>query len=116
MFSAFQTPGRIQVQLSRMRDDEVFFCIARTIPKGRGGFHTPHSAQALGLGCKVEYARELIYSDGMELDALEGVQEVGVTCRLCDRAHCEQRVLPNLRARLTVDVNVRRGAFYAGGE
>ena len=30
--------------------------------------------------------------------------------------HREQRVLPNLRARLTVDVNVRRGAFYAGGE
>ena len=46
VFSAFQTPGRIQVQLSRMRDDEVFFCIARTIPKGRGAFTAPLGAGA----------------------------------------------------------------------
>lgn len=113
VFSAFQTPGRIRVQISRMPDGEVFFCVARTVPRGSGGYHAPHTVQAVGMGCQIEHARALVYSDGIDLDALEGVIPVGVTCRLCDRQDCEQRVLPSLRGRLRVDEHVRTRSFFA---
>lgn len=113
VFSAFQTPGRVRVQISRMPDNDVFFCVARTVPKGNGGYHTPHTVQAVGLGCQIQYAKEMVYSDGIDLEALEGVIPVGVTCRLCDRQGCEQRVLPSLRTRLKVDENVRTTSFYS---
>jgi predicted transcriptional regulator/transcriptional regulator with XRE-family HTH domain len=116
VFSAFQTPGRIRVQISQMPGQEVFFCMARTVPKGSGGYHTPHTVQALGLGCQVQYARQMVYSDGVDLESLQGVQPVGVTCRLCERRDCDQRVLPNLRTQLRVDENVRRSSFFADGD
>lgn len=116
VFSAFQTPGRIRVQISQMPGEEVFFCMARTVPKGGGGYHAPHTIQALGLGCQIEYARELVYSDGVDLESLQGMQAVGVTCRLCERQDCAQRVLPNLRTQLRVDENVRRSSFFESSD
>jgi predicted transcriptional regulator len=116
VFSAFQTPGRIRVQISQMPGQDVFFCMARTVPKGTGGYHAPHTVQALGLGCQIEYARQLVYSDGVDLESLHGVVPVGVTCRLCDRRDCDQRVLPNLRTQLRVDENVRRSSFFANSQ
>ena len=34
--------------------------------------------QAISLGCQVEHARELIYSDGVDLDNLEAATPVGI--------------------------------------
>jgi len=112
VFSAFQQPGRIRVQISVMGDGQVFFCMARTVPKGRAGYHAPHTVQAVGLGCGIEHARQLVYSDGVDLDHLEGAIQVGVTCRLCERQDCEQRVLPSLRTRMAVDENVRAISLF----
>ncbi len=111
--AAFLTPGMIRVQLSQMPDGTVYFCIARTVLKDYGGYHAPHTIQAIGLGCEVRHARELVYSDGVDLDNLSAVVPVGVTCRLCERLDCEQRVLPPLHAPLRVDENVRGVSFYA---
>lgn len=113
VFSAFQTPGRVRIQISEMTDGEIFFCVARTVPKGPGGYHAPHTVQAVGLGCQIQYARDMVYSDGIDLESLQGVIPVGVTCRLCERDNCEQRVLPSLRSRLRLDENVRTRSFYA---
>lgn len=111
--AAFLTPGMIRVQLSQMPDGTVYFCIARTVLKDYGGYHAPHTIQAIGLGCEVHHARELVYSDGVDLDNLSAVVPVGVTCRLCERLDCEQRVLPPLHAPLHVDENVRGVSFFA---
>jgi hypothetical protein len=111
--AAFLTPGMIRVQLSRMPDGTVYFCIARTVLKEYGGYHSPHTIQAIGLGCHVRHARELVYSDGMDLENLGAAVPVGVTCRLCERLDCEQRVFPPLHAPLRVDENVRGVSFYA---
>jgi predicted transcriptional regulator len=67
---------------------------------------------AIELGCELEYAKELVYSDGIDLEHLEAVVQVGVTCRLCRLATCEQRALPSIYAPLKVDPNVRAEAFY----
>ena len=105
--SAFLTPGMIRIQVSRMPDGIAYFCIARTIQKDSGGYHAQHPVQAIALGCQVEHARELVYSDGIDTTNPDTCVPVGVTCRLCERTDCEQRALPSLRVPLRVDENVR---------
>ena len=113
VFAAFLTPGMIRIQNSRMPDGVGFFCIARTIQKDSGGYHAQQPVQAIGLGCQVQYARELVYSDGVDLENLGTATPVGVTCRLCERTDCEQRALPSIRQPLRIDENVRGVSLYA---
>ena len=112
IFAAFLTPGMIRIQISRMSDGMTYFCLARTIHRDSGGYHAQHPVQALGLGCKMQYARELIYSDGVDLENLGSAVPVGITCRLCDHTDCEQRTLPSLRHHLKIDENVRGLSLY----
>jgi predicted transcriptional regulator len=113
VYDAFATPGMLRVQVSRMPEGQTFFCVARTIqPAGRitrrGGL--PHRAGQLsiGLGCPVQHARELVYSDGLNLDDPEIVTPIGVSCRTCPRDDCSDRAMPSLNQRLDIDEN-RRG-------
>jgi predicted transcriptional regulator len=69
--------------------------------------------QAIGLGCQIQHARELVYSDGIDLDNPDTCIPVGVTCRLCERTDCEQRALPSIKVPLRVDENVRGVSLYA---
>lgn len=110
--AAFMQPGFIRTQLSAMPDGSVFFCIARTIRKEGGGFHSPQSRLAIGLGCEVSYAPELLYSDGVDLGNVAAAVEIGPTCRLCERVDCRQRAFPPLQARLHVDEDYRGVSFY----
>ncbi len=113
VFAAFMTPGMIRIQVSRFPDGSAYFCIARTILKDSGGYHSQQPVQALGLGCRLEHAREMVYSDGMDLDSPKMATPVGVTCRICERTDCEQRAFPSIRHPLQVDENVRGVSLYA---
>ena len=112
IFAAFSTPGMIRIQLSQMPDGITYFCIARTIQKDSGGYHAQHGFQAIGLGCQLAHARELVYADGVDLDTPHTVVPVGVTCRLCEREDCSQRALPSLHQPLHVDPDTRRMTLY----
>ncbi|MFO0651103.1 MAG: short-chain fatty acyl-CoA regulator family protein [Polyangiales bacterium] len=114
VFAAFLTPGMIRLQVSRMPDGGTFFCLARTIQKDSLGYHDQQPVQAIGLGCRLEHARELVYSDGMDLSSPEAATPVGVTCRMCERPDCAQRAFPSLRQPLHIDENVRRLSLYSG--
>lgn len=109
--AAFLTPGLIRTQVSVMPDGRKYFCIARTIQKDTGGYRGQHAMQALGLGCEMGHAKELIYADGVRLD--QPPVPIGVTCRLCERTDCEQRAFPPLQQPLKVEENLRRTSFYA---
>ncbi|MFO0615963.1 MAG: short-chain fatty acyl-CoA regulator family protein [Polyangiaceae bacterium] len=116
--SAFLTPGMIRVQISRMPDGAIYFCLARTLRSDRGGYNVPHTVHAIGMGCDIRYARELVYSDGVDLASIErgdhqAVVPVGVTCRLCEHLDCAQRAFPPLLHPLRVEENVRGVSFYA---
>lgn len=113
VFQAFLTPGMFRVQLSRMQDGEIYFSVARTLRSDRGGYHVPHSVQAIELGCELRYARQLIYSDGVDLESPDAAVAVGVTCRLCEQLDCGQRSFPSLRHPLRIDENQRGVSFYA---
>jgi predicted transcriptional regulator/transcriptional regulator with XRE-family HTH domain len=113
IFAAFMTPGLIRIQLSRMPEQTAFFCIARTIHKDSGGYHSQQPVQAIGLGCQVQFAKEMVYSDGVDLENLATATPVGVTCRTCERTDCEQRAFPSLRHPLQVDENIRGASLYS---
>ncbi len=113
VFTAFMSPGVIRVQVSVMPDGVPFFCLSRTVPKGRGGYTAPHTLHAIGLGCPLEHAPQLVYSDGVDLETRDGAVPVGVTCRLCERRDCEQRAFPSIRAGMAVDEDVRGPSVYA---
>ncbi|PRP92357.1 anaerobic benzoate catabolism transcriptional regulator [Enhygromyxa salina] len=116
VFRAFQTPGLIRVQTSIMPDGDKFFCVARTVAHGRGGYGAHRATLAVGLGCPLEYAHELVYADGVDLDEEDGMLSVGVTCRLCERRDCEQRVLPSLRQPLQLREDIRGVSMYTDPE
>lgn len=116
VFRAFQTPGMIRVQVSIMPGGDKYFCMARTVAHGRGGYGAPRATLAIGLGCPLDYASELVYADGVDLSGADGMMQVGVTCRLCDRSDCEQRVLPSLRQGLHVREDIRGVSMYTDPE
>jgi predicted transcriptional regulator/DNA-binding XRE family transcriptional regulator len=113
IFAAFSTPGMIRIQLSKMPDGVMYFCIARTVQMDSLGHHAQPRIHAIGLGCQVAFARQLVYADGVDLENTDTAVPVGVTCRLCERTDCEQRAFPSLRHPLRIDKNVRGVSLYA---
>ena len=109
---AFLTPGIFRIQLARMTDGTVYFCVARTVQRATGGYHQPHVIHSIGIGCEVGYAPQMIYADGIDLENLDAATPVGVTCRTCEQRSCEQRVFPSLSQPLKIDENLRGRAFY----
>jgi predicted transcriptional regulator/transcriptional regulator with XRE-family HTH domain len=114
VYDAFATPGMLRVQVSKMPEGQAFFCLARTIePAGRmsrsGGLPHRIGQLSIGLGCPIQYARELVYSDGLNLDDPQIVTPIGISCRTCPRDDCADRAMPSLNQRLEIDEN-RRGA------
>jgi len=113
VYDAFATPGMIRVQVSRMPDDQTFFCLARTLrPPGRPTAHGSFAGRgrllSIGLGCAIAHAREIVYSDGLHLEDPQIVTPIGVSCRTCPRTDCADRASPSLAQRLEIDEN-RRG-------
>lgn len=109
---AFGTPGLIRTQIAQLPDGATFFCMARTVERPGGGFHTPASRHAIGIGCDIGRAGELVYADGLDLTRLDASTEIGVGCRLCERANCRQRAFPPLQHRLVVDEKVKGPSAY----
>jgi predicted transcriptional regulator len=109
---AFTTPGLIRTQVSRQTDGHTYFCIARSLRKGGGGYHVPPSRFAVGLGCEIAHARDLVYADGVDLDNPRTIVPIGPGCRLCERLDCRQRAFPPIRHHPDVDENVRGLSAY----
>lgn len=112
---AFLHPNDFRIQFSRMPGGETYFCVARTVIRRHGGYRAPETVHAIGLGCRIEHARELVYADGIDLDRIEDqIVPIGTTCRLCDRSDCDQRAFPSIQQPLHLDENVRGVGFYTG--
>lgn len=113
VFRAFLSPGAIRVQTSVMPEGPVFFCVARTVLRAYGDHHVPRTIQAIGLGCQVEHAREMVYADGVDVDTVDSALPIGVTCRLCERTDCEQRAFPSIRSGAPIDEDFRGPSPYS---
>jgi predicted transcriptional regulator/DNA-binding XRE family transcriptional regulator len=103
---AFETPGRFLRQLAETPDGVRYFCLAREVSKPGGAWGAPVRRFAIGLGCEVRHAGELVYADDLDLD--RGFEPIGISCRICERTDCHQRSVPPLERRLRIDPD-RRG-------
>lgn len=113
VYSAFLSPERINVQLSQMPDGERYFCIARAFSKGDHRHNAPRRHFSIGLGCSILFAKEMIYSDGIDLGNPAGFVPIGVGCRICPRMECGQRAHPPADHRFKLDDAVRPESLYA---
>ncbi len=113
VYAAFLSPERINVQVSQMPDGQRYFCIARTITKGDYRYNAPRRYLSIGLGCAAHHAKEMIYSDGIDLGSEQQVVPVGVGCRICPRMECGQRAHPPADHRFRLDENIRPESLYA---
>ncbi len=112
VYDAFSTPSMLRVAVSQMPGGQTFFCIARTVASGRHGGHRGSLPQrveklAIGLGCAIHHAGDIVYADGLHLDDPQIVTPIGVSCRTCPRADCTDRASPALSQKLEIDDNSR---------
>jgi len=89
---AFGRDGRILTQVAEMPDNTRYLCLAWGILKRSGSHLHPDRRYALGLGCEVQYADAIVYSDGVDLKG--PAARIGVSCRICERDDCAQRAFP----------------------
>ncbi len=102
---AFETPRQFLRQLAETPDGVRYLCLARDVSKPGGAFLAPVRRYAIGLGCEVQHAGAMVYSDGLDLKGR--FEPIGISCRICERADCHQRSVPPLDGRLRVDPNSR---------
>jgi predicted transcriptional regulator/plasmid maintenance system antidote protein VapI len=112
VYIAFLSPGKIHPQISRMPDGKVYFCIARAYEKGIEKHGNPRSFVSIGLGCDMQYAKELTYSEGMDLENKNLETPIGVSCRICPRVDCQQRAFPPIDKDLKLDISFRGTSPY----
>ena len=112
VYIAFLNPGRILPQISKMPDGKTYFCIARAYEKGIEKHGMPKSFVSIGLGCDLQYAKELTYSEGMDLQNKRLETPIGVSCRICPRIDCQQRAFPPIDKDLKLDITYRGTSPY----
>lgn len=105
---AFETPEGFIRQLAETPDGVRYFCLARHISKRGGGWRAPIRRYAIGLGCEVQHASQMVYADDLDLSRSAAFEPIGISCRICERRDCHQRSVPPLERRLTVNPD-RRG-------
>jgi XRE family transcriptional regulator, fatty acid utilization regulator len=102
---AFEAPGQFLRQLAETPDGVRYLCLARDVSKPAGAFLAPVRRYAIGLGCEVQHAGALVYSDGLDLKGR--FEPIGISCRICERTNCHQRSVPPLEGRLRINLNAR---------
>ena len=107
---AFETPGRFLRQLAETPDGVRYLCLAWEVSTGGGSFRAPTRRFALGLGCEISHAQDVVYSDGLDINDAAAFEPIGISCRICERANCHQRSVPPLERQLSVDHD-RRGTL-----
>jgi XRE family transcriptional regulator, fatty acid utilization regulator len=103
---AFEAGDRTLVQLAEMPDGFRYICIARAATKSVCSHLAPPRYYALGIGCEISYAQDVVYADGLDLRSAP-VAKIGVNCRLCERNDCPQRATPPIDRALLVDPDRR---------
>lgn len=99
---AFETPGRFLRQLAETPDGKRYLLLARDVSKPGGAFGAPVRRFAIGLGCEVGHAGDLVYADGLDIANPRLFEPIGVSCRICPRAHCHQRSVPPMDRALRI--------------
>lgn len=108
---SFEHPDEILTQLIQMPDETTYISISKAISRSLGHFGRMPAKMAIGLGCDVSYAENLVYFDGVDLTT-QMPTPIGVNCYLCDRQNCETRAHAPLNRKLRFNPQSRGVSIF----
>ncbi|HEX4847315.1 MAG TPA: short-chain fatty acyl-CoA regulator family protein [Novosphingobium sp.] len=112
---AVAIPDRILVQLAETPDGVRYVSMAKGLVKPSGSYQRAPRRYAVALGCEAEHANEFVYADGLDLKAAPAATRIGISCRICPRADCDQRAFPPSDRPISVDPDSRGIVPYRVG-
>jgi predicted transcriptional regulator len=92
-------------QFVEMPDRSQFFVFSRTVDRPTWARHAQDNRLAVAMGCGIEFAGEIGYAEAFSVTGAR-MTPVGINCRICPRANCDQRA--HHAAILTQPVDERR--------
>jgi predicted transcriptional regulator/transcriptional regulator with XRE-family HTH domain len=107
----FAQPGSVLTQIVQMPDETTYFTLARTVSRVGAAKGSSDYQLAVGIGCDIAHARDIIYAKGYDLERLDATP-IGPNCRLCERPSCPQRAHPPLNKTLVIDERSRGVSSY----
>lgn len=110
--AAFETPGQFLRQLAETPDGVRYLCLAREVTRGGGAWRAPVRRFAIGLGCEISHAADMVYAEGLDISDATAFEPIGISCRICERRRCHQRSVPPLERSLAIDHDRRRTLPY----
>ncbi len=110
--TSFRTPGAIVPQFVEMPDGRRFFVFARTVNRPRFTRHTQDKRLSIAMGCGTEHLEVIGYADEFQ-QSNPKITEVGINCRICPRANCDQRAHNAMILNEPVDIRRRGPTRYA---
>jgi len=103
--TSFRTPGKIVPQFVEMPDRSQYFVFSRTVDRPTWIRHAQDNRLAVAMGCTIDHAGEIGYAEAFSVTGARMVP-IGINCRICPRANCDQRA--HQAAILTQPVDERR--------
>lgn len=110
--TSFRTPGAIVPQFVEMPDGTRFFVFARTVNRPRFTRHSQDKRLSIAMGCSIEHLDAIGYAEEFQQSS-PAITEVGINCRICPRANCDQRAHNAIILNEPVDVRRRGPTRYA---
>jgi hypothetical protein len=111
---AVAIPDRILVQHAETPDGVRYVSMAKGLVKPSGRFARAPRRYAVALGCEASHAADFVYADEIGGPGTIGrpPTPIGISCRLCPRADCDQRAFPPADRAIAIDPDVRRIVPY----
>ncbi len=88
--TSFRTPGKIVPQFVEMPDKSQYFVFSRTVDRPTWIRHAQDNRLAVAMGCTIDHAAEIGYAEAFSVAGARMVP-IGINCRICPRANCDQR-------------------------
>jgi predicted transcriptional regulator/transcriptional regulator with XRE-family HTH domain len=98
--NAFAQPDSLLVQVAELPDGASYLCFARAVTRSAAKWGEPKAVHVVAMGCALSHVSDMVYADGLDLQRAK--VEIGLSCRLCDRANCRSRAFPPLEHRLSL--------------
>lgn len=91
VYTAFQTPGKINRQIAQFPDGSRFLFVAKSVTRRHSAYNDPVVPHSILLATNILHADETVYGDGLNLTDNRLDTKVGPSCRLCTRRDCPSR-------------------------
>ncbi|CAN5721994.1 short-chain fatty acyl-CoA regulator family protein [soil metagenome] len=106
--TSFRLPGRIVPQFVEMPDRSQYFVFSRTVERPIFERFAQDNRLAVAMGCALEHVGAIGYAEAFALAGAR-MTPIGINCRICPRANCDQRAYQAAVVSQAIDER-RRGA------